>query len=1268
MNQNIQSDNSDNLIQSFAFDFNEAQRLKIAKIVVVALNHRRRDRYDDENSIYNSSNSNNNFQSSVDYNNNVDEWKVKNVDFFDSDYDDDIVDNVDKSIKYFDKHIYYVDVYVFVDRLKNLISLRDENKLRIVLSQCLRDYAQEWHSLTLSELKKNLLRIAFLITWYQILIKSFKKRTTQTLQSLQKKQYIMSNAKQQRNSRMYAQNIFRHVKVVEFESIFNQFILIWFNLDYEFRRDILESKSNITIRIFLDQLKEKFDIWFDMINQFAFNSKFNNNNRFNKQDKRDRQNEFSQSSNKFNVFFFQVYRSVDYFVLAQQKQIYQKQSFAQSERRSVVLSFAKQSLLLTSENAFDSKNQTRQQEEKFDDRDDKNFKRKVYVLNEFEKKNDQESIEKNFLIDETNDDQSTYYSENLVYYDFDHSDDFDHESTISHFILSIVFICRRCTKFFVSNNKFHNHIRNAEYSDFNARLKKTFSNRQFDFLKEIEIDAIDFHVVITFTTKITKSSFESNFDHESISIVSSNVDFSKNIEIDCEYRDWNYAKIDVALFEKVESEFAYIDIKSEVTIANRRFFFRQNFDFFIRTMITSFTIREIVIDQHQTFEYVIASMYFLDQKNDKIVKIIIRREIHLINNLKINMLIDNDVIDSKKWNIDNEHNKITIDSCDVTIFIDIRRRSSIDQSMHKSMHIKKTIIVSSQSEMIISIHYLVDNIFNDRDYLFESNETELILYAHLMNTFIEVILVRNDDKQVVKISRNYRLDYLIEFDYSNAFFVNDDNADLIMKASRITHKISWFKKIIVIFVTTLIAIIVVVTSTQVIIVISLTIHIESILSLISINSVILFSQSLAFDLRKSFDLRKLFHLRKSFTEKSFTSQTFDSSKRLKFSITFITSSSNIVLSNDVTIYSFDETKVFRNLIAEFSTLWINNEFVDLSKKNWMKISLKTNWKNKISEKIKMYFLRARNRALVDKIFDELHDLDRLFWINEFISFNYSMFCVWKNVNEERKNRVVVDIRRLNVIIQSNVYSLSFQMKIISIVKNCLYITVVNAFVFFYQWRVHSDDRHKLTIMSHRNQKSFNVVVMRYKNSSVYVQRQIDRLLRAYRKFVRTYVDDIIIFSRIWQEHVNHLRQIFIKLINVNIFIKSIKAFIDYSSMQLLNQKVDSLDLFTNEKKLKVIAKLQFSRTLRQLKTYLDFIDWMREYVSFYVDVFKSLQKRKIILLKSALKKESAKKIFVNRTKIDNSISRERTSYEILQSLLSKLFYFTHHCYDQICMM
>ena len=158
--------------------------------------------------------------------------------------------------------------------------------------------------------------------------------------------------------------------------------------------------------------------------------------------------------------------------------------------------------------------------------------------------------------------------------------------------------------------------------------------------------------------------------------------------------------------------------------------------------------------------------------------------------------------------------------------------------------------------------------------------------------------------------------------------------------------------------------------------------------------------------------------------------------------------------------------------------------------------------------------------------------------------------------------------------------------------------------------------------------------------SVYVQRQIDRLFRVYRKFVKTYVDDIVIFSRIWQKHVNHLRQIFIKLINVNIFIKFIKTFIDYSSMQLLNQKIDSFDLFINEKKLKIIVKFQFFRTFRQLKICFDFIDWMRKYVSFYVDVWKSLQK-KIILLKSVLKKTLKKFSLIE---LESTMQRQKNEF------------------------
>ena len=150
--------------------------------------------------------------------------------------------------------------------------------------------------------------------------------------------------------------------------------------------------------------------------------------------------------------------------------------------------------------------------------------------------------------------------------------------------------------------------------------------------------------------------------------------------------------------------------------------------------------------------------------------------------------------------------------------------------------------------------------------------------------------------------------------------------------------------------------------------------------------------------------------------------------------------------------------------------------------------------------------------------------------------------------------------------------------------------------------------------------------MNYKNSSIYVQKQIDRFFRIYQKFVKIYVDNIIIFSRILEKHVIHLRQIFDKLVQFNIFIKFTKTFIDYLFVQLLDQKINFFKLFINKKKLKTIVKFQFSRIFRQLKTYLNLIDWFKEYMSHYVDVSKILQK-KIILLKFFSKKKQYSKNF-----------------------------------------
>ena len=175
-------------------------------------------------------------------------------------------------------------------------------------------------------------------------------------------------------------------------------------------------------------------------------------------------------------------------------------------------------------------------------------------------------------------------------------------------------------------------------------------------------------------------------------------------------------------------------------------------------------------------------------KNDKSVVSMLRREIHLIDNFKINMLIDNDVLDSENVVINSIKRQIFIINTETTIFVNIR---SSKTSIQRSVHIRKIIVISSQFEVAIFIHHAFFS--TSRDFLFESiDDINFILYAHLVNVFISAILIRNERDQVIQISRNFRLDRITELDFSNVFQISIENVDsvkhLTVKKFKFIHK------------------------------------------------------------------------------------------------------------------------------------------------------------------------------------------------------------------------------------------------------------------------------------------------------------------------------------------------------------------------------------------------------------------------------------------------------------------------------------------------
>ena len=154
--------------------------------------------------------------------------------------------------------------------------------------------------------------------------------------------------------------------------------------------------------------------------------------------------------------------------------------------------------------------------------------------------------------------------------------------------------------------------------------------------------------------------------------------------------------------------------------------------------------------------------------------------------------------------------------------------------------------------------------------------------------------------------------------------------------------------------------------------------------------------------------------------------------------------------------------------------------------------------------------------------------------------------------------------------------MSLQSEIIVMIISKNYISIVNVTAFFYHWRIKFKHWNRLIIISHQDQEIFNVAFMKFINSIVYIQQQLDNKFRNFHKFCRVYIDDIIIVSTMLKKHMKHLDKIFDKLAELHISLALIKSYISFSDVKLLEQQVDSLDMSTSKAKLKTLSSLKFS--------------------------------------------------------------------------------------------
>ena len=194
-----------------------------------------------------------------------------------------------------------------------------------------------------------------------------------------------------------------------------------------------------------------------------------------------------------------------------------------------------------------------------------------------------------------------------------------------------------------------------------------------------------------------------------------------------------------------------------------------------------------------------------------------------------------------------------------------------------------------------------------------------------------------------------------------------------------------------------------------------------------------------------------------------------------------------------------------------------------------------------------------------------------------------VFIVYRN----NKPRMVIDLRKFNEKVIPDEFPLPKQEDILQALNGSQWLTTLDALSGFTQLMLSDSTAEKLAFRTHRGLWQFRHMPFGYRNGPAVFQRVMQNVLAPFLWiFALVYIDDIVIFSLTFEDHLRHLDKVFAAISQANITLSPAKCHFAFQSLLLLGQKVSRLGLSTHKEKVRAITQLDVPRNISELQTFL----------------------------------------------------------------------------------
>ena len=161
---------------------------------------------------------------------------------------------------------------------------------------------------------------------------------------------------------------------------------------------------------------------------------------------------------------------------------------------------------------------------------------------------------------------------------------------------------------------------------------------------------------------------------------------------------------------------------------------------------------------------------------------------------------------------------------------------------------------------------------------------------------------------------------------------------------------------------------------------------------------------------------------------------------------------------------------------------------------------------------------------------------------------------------------------------------------------------------FWQIPIKEEDKHKTAFTTADGLYEWNVLAQDLKNSPPSFQRVMADILSSSRQFSLVYIDDIVIFSRSFKEHLNHLQRLLCILSKYNFQLNPPKCKLFHQKIDYLSHIISEAGFQPNNERIQSIMNLREPSTLIEANKFLGDLSWYRKFIPRFASISAPIHK------------------------------------------------------------